>query len=1422
MDNKLKRFLDLIHMEEEDRIPFFNAFVKKVDVNVKEKRWTIYINIDNLINVEVFKKLCFLSESIKDVEKVRFVFSFSNENNLILDYFHYIFDIYGESCPMLLTLKNNNITFNNNIINIEVLNKIEETKIMSLKSKFIKFLNNMGFKDVKIETTTNKEEQNIIKELIKQKDVISKDVSFNESTIIIGNEIKSKTSILKNIIGEDNDITVEAFIFGLEFKDTNSGYTIITLKISDYTDSLIAKVFTKESSIINSLKRRLEISKWYKFRGYVKYDKYLNDLVLNIRDVEALKKEKKHRTDSEEEKRVELHVHSIMSQMDGLVRPDKLLKKVKDFGHTAVGITDKNGIQIFPKLEKMAGDIKILYGVELFAVEDEVKIILRPTDEYIEDTEFVVFDLETTGLNAGGVDSIIEIGAVKIKNNEVIDRYDELIDPLHPLRDEIINITNITDDMLKGKDNEENAIKRFISWIGKDPLIAHNARFDVSFIESAFRKYGLGKLNNTVIDTMEISRVTSPSSRSHSLSSLVKRLKIDFDESTHHRADNDAEVTAKIFSKLLESVGSNYKKISDLNNLVEQTDIYKTNRPFHLTVFAKNDVGLKNMFKLITFANTTYFFKGPRIPKSVINKYREGLLIGSGCVNGEVFLKAKSSGDGELENVMEFYDFIEVNPPSIQTYLIETGDFSNMYEVKENIKKIITAADNIGKKVVATGDVHTLDPDDNIYREILITQKQPQGGFHPLYKPNIKTIPNAFFMNTREMLDEFSFLGEEKAKEIVVKNSNEIADSIDKLEIVKHQLFPPVMENSDGIIRDMVYKNARALYGEVLPENIETRLEKELNGIINGGYSVMYLIAQKLVEDSNNHGYMVGSRGSVGSSLVATFCNITEVNPLPPHYVCPNCHKSIFEENNELLSVKYGSGFDLPDKVCECGHEFIKQGQNIPFETFLGFNADKTPDIDLNFSGEYQANAHNYTKVLFGENNVFRAGTVTSIAEKTAYGFVKIYAEDKGITLRRPEIERLSLGIQGIKRTTGQHPGGIIVIPNYKEVFDFTPYQYPAENPDASWYTTHFEFHDIEENVLKLDILGHDDPTVIKYLCDDLDMKVEDIPLGDSGVIGLFNSPLALGVTKEEIGVSTGTLGIPEFGTNFVMNMLEEVKPNKYAELIKVSGLSHGTDVWYGNARDLILNKTCLFDEVIGCRDDIMLYLIDKGIDKGKSFKISEFIRKGKTHKLPDEWEEYKKILKEHDVPEWYIGSCEKIKYMFPKAHASAYVINSLRVAWFKLYHPLNYYRVFLSIRRSDFDIKAMINGKTALDEAIRNIESKGNEKTDKEDNVATTLYSAREMIARGFKFDNISITESDSVMFKINKTNDGLIPPFTTIEGLGESVAKKIVEERSIRAFVSIEDIQQRGKVGLTILDKMRTLGVLNGLPESSQLSLF
>ncbi|MFA5407852.1 MAG: PolC-type DNA polymerase III [Bacilli bacterium] len=1068
-----------------------------------------------------------------------------------------------------------------------------------------------------------------------------------------------------------------------------------------------------------------------------------------------------------------------------------------------------------------------MYGVEVNMIDDNLDIVMRESDLKLDEATYAIFDFETTGFNATSGDSIIEVGAVKMCNGEIIDSFQALIDPGREISENITRVTNITNDMLKGQESEEVVIKRFIEWFGDLPMVAHNAKFDVSFLESAYNKYNLGTFTNTVLDTLELSKALDTNAARHSLSALVKRYEIPFDEDGHHRADYDAKATGLVLHKMIKKLTDrNIEKISDIKKLVSKEDLHKIGRPYHIILLAKNQAGLKNMFRIVSLSNTKYLYKTPRILRSEIINNREGLLIGSGCANGEIFNLARSKSDEEMNTLMSFYDYIEVQPLSVYNHLIQLHDFANEGELQSHVEKIIRIARDNKKIVVATGDVHHLDPEDKIYREIIVNQKVSGGGRHPLNREEIKNIPSQHLMTTNEMLEAFSFLGKDLAKEIVIANTNAIADMIEPIVVIRDSPKPlsPKMENSDQIVRDLTYSRAHLLYGETLPPIVEDRIEKELNGIIGGGFDVIYLIAQKLVKKSNDDGYLVGSRGSVGSSFVAHMMGITEVNALPPHYLCPDCKKSIFtDDDGTTLGSKYASGYDLPDKKCECGIMMRKEGQDMPFATFLGFNADKVPDIDLNFSGEYQAKAHDYTKELFGENYVFRAGTIGTVADKTALGFVKGYMEEKGKTMRFAEQERLALGCTGVKRTTGQHPGGIVVIPNYMDVLDFTPYQYPADDVNSRWFTTHFDYHPMELDLLKLDILGHDDPTMLRMLQDLSGIDILTIPLDDKKVISIYSSPAALDVTKEQILCEVGTYGIPEFGTKFVIDMLVETRPKSFAELVKISGLSHGTDVWRGNAQDLIKNKTCEFREVIGCRDDIMVYLTYHGLEPKDAFKIMEFVRKGKPSKEKEEWlNNWVPKMKEKKIADWYIDSCTKIKYMFPKAHAVAYVMMASRVAWFKVYRPILYYAAYLSIRCHDFDIDAMIKGYDTIKDRIIDISNKGFEKTNKEEAILDVLYTSLELTARGFKIGPFDLYKSQAINFAIDEDEHTLIPPFRAIDGLGDIVAKKIIEEREKGSFISIEDLSKRAKVSQTLIDKMRLMGILKDMPETNQLTLF
>ncbi|MCI8460398.1 MAG: PolC-type DNA polymerase III, partial [Bacilli bacterium] len=1219
-----------------------------------------------------------------------------------------------------------------------------------------------------------------------------------------------------------------------------------------------------------------------------------------------------------EEKRVELHCHTKMSQMDGVADECDVIKQAMKFGMKAVAITDHNGVQGFPhvfnmvtgynkKLEEGQEPFKAIYGTELVMIDDEVNIVIRPNEDNMLDQTYVVFDFETTGFNAGGADSIIEIGAVKIKDGMIIEKYDELINPGRPLPQKIIEVTNITDAMLEEKDNEENAVKRFVEWFGDCPMVAHNAKFDVSFLEMAYNKYNLGTFKNPVIDTLELSRTLDNTYARHSLSALVKRYEVPWDESAHHRGDYDAEGTALVFYKMLKKLSNrNIDRMCDLDKLVSKDEIHKYGRAHHVNLLVKNKTGLKNLFTLVSLANTTYLYKTPRILRSVINEYREGILVGSGCYESEVFREAKSKSDDELSNIIRFYDYVEVQPIDCYDHLVQSGDFGTKVEVAANIEKVVRVTEEAGKIIVATGDVHHLKKDDKIYREIIVNQKVPGGGRHPLARNGIKEIPSNHFRTTNEMLEDFKFLGEEQAYKIVVENTNKIANMCEIVEVIPDTggiPFSPRVKSDDGkeyldcpvVVTDLVYTKAAAWYGDPLPYSIEERIstelygdivfkiikekhegqnlsdeeyqkivhkelhdeilkgsenikqivteyvkkndeegldeqalakkvKKTLGGVIGGGFDPIYLISQRLVKHSNDEGYLVGSRGSVGSSFVATMMGITEVNPLAAHYRCSECKLSIFDdEEGNPLGAEYSSGFDLPDKECpNCHIPLIKDGQDMPFATFLGFNADKVPDIDLNFSDLNQASAHAYTKVLFGEDNVYRAGTIGTVADKTAFGFVKGYCEEKEKgDMRTAEVERLAMGCTGVKRTTGQHPGGIVVIPDYKDVADFTPFQFPAEDATAEWRTTHFDYHSIDQCLLKLDILGHSDPTQLRLIQNQSGTDIMKVPLDDKATMSIFTSTEALGVTKEQIMCNTGTLGIPEFGTPFTIKLVEDTKPTTFAELIKISGLSHGTDVWLGNAQELIANNIVPFKETIGCRDDIMVYLMYHGLAPIKSFKIMEFVRKGKASKEPDTWKEHVKTMEEANIPDWFIGSCAKIKYMFPKAHAAAYVISAFRIAWYKVHMPVYFYASWYSSKATDVDVENMIKGYQSIKARIEDIQAKGYEATNKENGQAESLKVALEATARGIKFLNVDLYESDATVW-IAKNDTEIYPPFNAIDGLGDTVAKNIVAEREKGNFISVEDVQKRAKVSQTLIDKMKEMGILSGMPDSNQLSLF
>ena len=1510
IDNKLQILLNQINFPN-DLFDFFNGGKLDKIIGSKDKiSYQFQISIKDVLPLNTY--LVFLDCLKKKYSdyKVSVIFNTDNKNgDYVKDYFKYLIAESVKEYPLLETFKESDIKYIDCKFTIEVANKAEEMKFVSIEDKLTKLLDSAGYNNVEINVEINEAKSEAIrKEIEESKQVDTSNTSIKKEIVqIMGQPINKITHEIANVFAEEDNVSLEAYVFAIdEFESPKSSFKILTLKITDFNDSMYAKLFVKDDSDWDFYKKNIKKDCWYKFRGYTKYDKYANEVVLNLRDVSKSDRVVETVKDEALEKRIELHAHTMMSQMDGVVDAKKLVKQAYDWGHKAIAITDHNGAQAFPDVYHLVCDLnkgkedkdkfKAIYGSEFTLIDDSVNIVLRENDSVLLDNTYVVFDFETTGFNAGGGDTIIEIGAVKIHNGEVIDKFDELINPGHKLSPKIVEVTNITDEMLVDKDTEENAIKRFIEWYGDLPMVAHNAKFDTSFLEMCYKKYNLGEYTNTVIDTLELSRILDNNYARHNLTALVKRYDVPWDEDAHHRADYDALGTALVFHKMMQKLSSqNIEKVSQLNKMVDKSEIHKYGRSYHVNILVKNKIGLKNLFKIISLANTKYLYKTPRILRSEIEAHREGLLIGSGCYESEVFQEAKSKSDEELANIVKFYDYVEVQPLEVYGHLLQTHDFDSISELMEHIRKVIRVSKDSGKLVVATGDVHHLYRDDKIYREIIVNQKVPGGGRHPLAKNDITTIPSQHLRTTNEMLEDFSFLDDALRKEIVITNPNKIADMVDIIEVIIETggvPFSPKIDKSVETVTELVYTKASDWYGNPLPYNIEERIAKELygdgifasikekltrdsfngdieaeafkilhevilqgfeavkdyikmnakeanpeinedelkealkkglGGIIGGGFDVIYLIAQKLVKKSNDDGYLVGSRGSVGSSFVATMMGITEVNPLPAHYRCPNCKHSVFEIDGKVLGSEYSSGFDLPDFECpKCKTNMLKDGNDMPFATFLGFNADKVPDIDLNFSDLNQADAHEYTKVLFGVDNVYRAGTIGTVADKTAYGYVKGYCEDKNITKRAAEIERLALGCTGVKRTTGQHPGGIVVIPGYMDVFDFTPFQYPADDPTSAWRTTHFDYHAIDQDVLKLDILGHSDPTQLRMIQDLSGDDITKVPLDDKETMGIFLSPEPLGVTKEQILNETGTLGIPEFGTPFTVGLVAETKPTTFAELIKISGLSHGTDVWLGNAQELIKNNIVPFKDVIGCRDDIMVYLMYKGMKPIKAFKIMEFVRKGKASKEPDKWKEFETEMKEAGIESWFIDSCRKIKYMFPKAHATAYVISAFRIAYYKVHYPHLFYASWFSTKATDFDIETMIQGYNAIKNRMNEIISKGFDASNKESGILETLKLALEMTARGLKFGNVDIEKSAATTFKIEPDNLTLIPPFSTIDGLGDTVAKTIVEERDKGMFLSIDDLQKRGKVSSTLIEKMKSMHILDNMDESSQLNLF
>jgi len=1230
--------------------------------------------------------------------------------------------------------------------------------------------------------------------------------SEEQVRLAIGYDIRDEIIPLKDIRDEEKKIAIQGSVFNLESKELRNGSTLFEFIVTDYTDSMKLKMFAKTKDDVKILSQ-LKNGKWIRARGRVEYDRFMQEpeLVMMPNDLHEVTAPPK-RMDHAKEKRVEFHLHTTMSSMDAVTHISDYVATAARWGHKAIAITDHSNVQCYPDAVKAAKkhELKVMYGVEANLVNDGVPIVINAVDKRLESSAYVVFDIETTGLSVIN-NKIIEIAAVRMVEGKEVDRYTSFVDPHEKIPYNIQQLTNITDEMVAGAPSIEQVLPQFVDFVKDDILVAHNARFDIGFIQANCKALGIPEVTNPVLDTLELARLLHPSMKNHRLNTLADKYKVSLE--SHHRAIDDTLALGGILTGLIKDAIE--RNIVNLNQLNDYVGLDLSNaRPFHACVYALNQVGKKNLFKLISLSHTEHFKKVATIPKTELQKHREGLLVISGCEKGEFFETVLNKSMDEAEDVAQFYDVLEIQPLDFYMHLVEKGLVGSRAELEDALRRVYQIGVKLNKPVIATGNVHYLNPEDKIYRDITI---HGITGFSPLKNMNK---PNAHFRTTDEMLEAFKFLGDDIAYEVVVKNTNELADRFETYPMFPKELFAPNIEGADEEIRNTCYDTAKRMYGDNLPQVVIDRLEKELVPIIKYNFSANYLISAKLVKKSNEDGYLVGSRGSVGSSIVATFLGISEVNPLPAHYLCLN---SECKHSEWFLDGSVPSGFDLPPKPCpQCGQPMKGEGQDIPFETFLGFKGDKVPDIDLNFSGEYQPQAHNFTKVMFGEKNVFRAGTIGTVAEKTAYGFAKKYEESIGAKWRSAELSRLANGCTGVKRSTGQHPGGIVVVPDYIEVEDVTPVQYPADDTSAEWKTTHFDYHAFDENLLKLDILGHDDPTMMRMLQDLTGVDPTTIPMNDPKVMSLFNSTQELGVTAEQIRSSVATYGVPEMGTKFVRQMLQETQPSSFADLLQISGLSHGTGVWLGNAQELIKNGTCNIKTVIGCRDDIMLYLIYKaGMDASLAFKITESVRKGKG--LTEEWIEE---MKRCNVPQWYIDSCLRIEYMFPKAHAAAYVISAVRTAYFKLYYPIEFYATYFTVRADDFDLDVLCQGYDAIFKKIEEIEAKGFNATPKEKSMLSQLEMSLEMTARGFTFKPIDLYRSDATKFIVDGTS--LIPPFAAIAGIGENAARNIAASRDDGDYLSIEDFQLRSKASKTIIELLTNMGCFRGLPESNQLSLF
>ncbi|MCG7407455.1 PolC-type DNA polymerase III [Paenibacillus sp. ACRRX] len=1413
---------------------FHDSWIQQVETSRSNREWTIHIGKKSVLPADAYRTFCLkVQDKMSHIAKIRIIFHYEDmvpHQEVVEAYWHLFvewvkrevasvngwlhraqFEVEGDLLHLLLT----------DAMTLEMAKKKQidtyiKTFFETYFSRSLRVQMKVGTQDQEaVEAFQEKlmqEERKAIQQLMEDAEREAADQAAAEigeipDKLQYGYDIKDAPVSIMDVQDEEKRVTLQGTVFGLEVKELRNGSTLYTFNVTDFSDSMLVKMFGKNKEDVLKL-NLISNGKWVKVRGRVEYDRFMMtpELVMIASDIHEVTAPPE-RKDTAQEKRVEFHLHTTMSAMDAVASVDAYVKQAAKWGHKAIAITDHANVQCYPDAAKAGKKhgVKVIYGLEANIVNDGTEVVLNAEPRNIKEAVYVVYDIETTGLSVSN-NKIIELAAVKVQDGKELERYSSFVDPHERIPYNIQQLTNITDEMVAGAPEVDEVLKGFIEFAGDAILVAHNARFDMGFIQHNLKKIGLPEMTNPVLDTLELARLIFPTLKNHRLNTLADKYKISLDN--HHRAIDDTAALCGILQGLLNDAYQikGIEMLDRLNDYVGQ-NLFNS-RPFHCNIYALNDIGKKNLYKLVSMSHTQYFHRVACIPKSKLVEMREGLLLMSGCEKGEFFETVLNKSQEEAEVIAEFYDILEIQPVTMYMHLVEKGFVGSPSQIEDALRKVCDIGAKQGKPVVATGNAHYLNPRDKLFRDITI---HGITGFSPL--KDIKK-PDAHFRTTTEMLQEFEFLGKEQAYQVVVTNTNELADRFETINLFPDKLFTPIIDGADEEMRNTCYDTAKRIYGDAVPEIVVARLEKELEPIIKYGFSANYLISERLVKKSNQDGYLVGSRGSVGSSVVAMFLGISEVNPLPPHYVCRNesCKHSEWFTDGSIPS-----GFDLPDKACpNCGQTMRGDGQDIPFETFLGFKGDKVPDIDLNFSGEYQPIAHNYTKVLFGEKCVFRAGTIGTVAEKTAFGFAKKYEESYHKKWRGAELNRLASGCTGVKRSTGQHPGGIVVVPDYMDVEDITPVQFPADDKNAEWKTTHFDYHAFDANLLKLDILGHDDPTMMRMLQDLTGVDPTTIPMNDPKVMSMFNSVEALGVTSDRIRTPVATYGVPEMGTRFVRQMLVEAQPATFADLLQISGLSHGTGVWLGNAQELIKSGICTIKTVIGCRDEIMLFLIYKaGMDAGLAFKITENVRKGKG--LSQDWiDEMKKC----NVPQWYIDSCLKIQYMFPKAHAAAYVISAVRTAYFKLYHPIEFYATYFTVRAEDFDIELCCQGYEAIGRKIDEIEAKGFQATTKEKSMIAILEMALEMTARGFSFKPIDLYRSDASKFQVD--GNSLVPPFSAVQGIGENAAKNIAASREGTEYLSIEDFQQRSKATKTIVEMLTQMGCFRGLPESNQLSLF